>query len=75
MWLTTSRSQLEIAPKLRKPFEGPFLVVRRLDSLLYEIQFNREGVRQVVHHNRLKPYGGANTLPWAKAAVKKLKKH
>ena len=71
VWYATQRSQLHLAPKLRNPFEGPYVVTRCINDLLYEIQFNRQGLRQVVHHNKLKPYRGRKVLRWAKAAVRK----
>ncbi len=71
IWFRTEIGQLDVAPKLRRPFEGPFLVVERLSALLYVIQMGKTKARRVVHHNRLKPYYGDQILPWAKAALKK----
>ena len=31
VWMETDISQLDIAPKLRVPYEGPFMVWRRVD--------------------------------------------
>jgi hypothetical protein len=71
VWYATQRSQLHLSPKLRNPFEGPFVVLKRVNDLLYQVQFERHGDKQVVHHNKLKPYLGDKVITWAKAAVKK----
>ena len=35
VWYATARNQLQMAPKLRKPFEGPFVVLKRINDLVY----------------------------------------
>lgn len=57
--------------KLYNPFEGPFVVVQRLNDLDLVIQFTAKGDQRVVHHNKLKPYEGHKILRWAKKAVSK----
>ena len=74
VWYASEINQLHLAPKLRNPFDGPFVVVKKLNDLLYRVQFNARGVQRVVHHNKLKPYHGSQALNWAKAAVKKAQK-
>ena len=74
IWFLTDGGQLHIAPKLRCPYEGPYLVVERHNSLNYTIQLDAQGRKRVVHHNRLKPYLGDINLKWAKTAIKKVKK-
>ena len=71
VWYATARTQLPVTPKLRKPFEGPFVVLKRVNDLVYLIQFDKKGPTQNVHHNKLKPYHGDTVLKWARAAVKK----
>ena len=70
-WYQTEINQLKFAPKLRRPFEGPYLVIKRFSELVYSIQMNKKGTRKVVHHNRLRPYRGNKTLTWAKTALNK----
>ena len=67
----TEASQLHLAPKLRSPYEGPYLVVEKLSDLAYRIQLDARGKQKAVHHDKLKPYEGRMTLPWAKSALKK----
>jgi hypothetical protein len=74
VWYATARSQLEVTPKLRIAFEGPFLVTRKLSDLDYCIQLNASGSQKIVHHNALEPYRGDQILKWAKAALMNAKK-
>ena len=71
VWYATQKGQLHLTPKLRRTFEGPYVVLKRVNDLLYLVQFNRNGDQKVINHNKLKPYRGEKTLSWAKAAVKK----
>jgi transposase InsO family protein len=73
VWYASALRQLHITPKLRCPFEGPFLITERLNDLNYRVQFNAKGTSRIVHHNKLKPYLGNHTLNWAKAAIRKSK--
>lgn len=74
VWFRTDKSQLLIAPKLRCPYEGPYLLLNRINDLDYVIQFNATGKKQLVHHDRLKPYEGDLKLKWSKQALKKFQK-
>lgn len=69
VWYLTDIGQLHIAPKLRVPYEGPYLVVKKLNDLDYMIQMDEKGKKRVIHHNRLKPYQGSQKLKWAKQAL------
>lgn len=74
VWCLTDISQLDIAPKLRKPYEGPYVVLDRYSKLDYLIQFNDRGKKKVMHHNRLKPYEGNQEPRWAKSALNKYRR-
>ena len=71
MWYQTDIGQLHITPKLRKAYEGPFVVIQKLNDLDYKIQRELNGRKRVVHHNKLKPYGGVIRFKWASTAVKR----
>ena len=71
VWYAGELSQLHLTPKLRSPYEGPFLILKRVNDLNYVVQFNKNGVKKVVHHNKLKPYTGNKVLKWAKPALRK----
>ena len=74
MWYFSDLKQLKTAPKLRRPFEGPYLVMDKINDLDYAIQLDSHKKRKVVHHNKLKPYEGEKTLSWAKAALREFRK-
>ena len=74
VWLRTDKDQLHIAPKLRCAYQGSYLVLHRVNDLNYVIQFNAAGKRQLVHHDRLKPYEGEVRLKWSKNALKTFQK-
>jgi hypothetical protein len=65
--------QLNWAPKLRRPYEGPYLVVWKLSDADYVIQTEKKGKTRVLNHNLLKPYEGRVKLSWADIALKKAK--
>ena len=71
VWWETQHAQLDVAPKLRNPYDGPFLVLRRLNDLTYVLQLDKHGTQRVVHCNKLRPYQGKASLSWARSALKK----
>ena len=75
VWYASEINQLHITPKLRNPYDGPYLVVECITQLNYWVQFNERGTTRVVHYNKLKPYGGTKVLKWAKAALRRSKRN
>ena len=69
VWYASESKQLHMAPKLRVPFQGPYLVLDRLGDLLFKIQLDAKGKQKIVRHDKLKPYEGLYTPPWVKAAL------
>ena len=57
VWMQTDISQLDVTPKLRVPYEGPYMIWRKVGPLDYELYISRDK-KKIVHHNRLKPYLG-----------------
>ena len=57
VWMETDISQLATAPKLRVPYEGPFMIWRKTGPLDYELCISKDK-KKIVHHNKLKPYLG-----------------
>ena len=57
VWMETDISQLATAPKLRVPYEGPFMIWRKAGPLDYELCISKDK-KKIVHHNKLKPYLG-----------------
>ncbi len=70
-WYLTEMGQMGTAPKLRVPYRGPVLVLRQVTSLNYLIQLDAKGTQRLIRHDKLKPYGGQDSLPWARAALRK----
>ena len=65
VWLYNPKRKKGRSPKLQNDvYEGPFLVLKRLDDLTYRIQKGAKCKPKVVHHNRLKPYEGENIPNW-----------
>ena len=73
VWYANSASQIHLAPKLRKTFIGPVIVVERKNDLNYLIQLNTKREFRLVHHNKLMPYGGSSHPSWIKVALRHLK--
>ena len=64
VWLYNPRRRKGLSPKLQYAYEGPYLVVKRLDDLTFRIQRGPKAKAKVVHHNRLKPYLGDGAPDW-----------
>ena len=66
-----SKKKIGLNPKLkREPWKGPFVVMRKISDLLYEISGPTESKKRVMHHDRLKPYY-CDTIPdWVPAVQK-----
>jgi hypothetical protein len=74
VWILSQSKQLNFAPKLRRPYEGPYLVVWKLSDLDYVVHLNQQGKYRVLNHNLLKPYEGSQTLPWANNALRQARR-
>ena len=57
VWMETDIRQLDITPKLRVPYEGPYMIWRKIVPLDYELYISKKE-KKIVQHNRLKPYSG-----------------
>ena len=51
-------SEAGTSPKLHLPWSGPFVVMKRLSDLVYQIQDGPRSRMKIVHHNRLKSHYG-----------------
>jgi hypothetical protein len=59
--------------KLLPKYHGPFLVLQRINDILYRIQVDSSGSQKIVHHDKMKPYHGEE-LSWMRCALKKFQK-
>jgi hypothetical protein len=64
VWLHNPARKVGVCPKLVRPWEGPFLVVKRMSDVTYRIQRNNKSKMKVVHFDRLKPYKGKTGKSW-----------
>ena len=71
VWLHNPRRKKGFSPKLQRPWDGPYLVTKRLSDVTYRIQKGARSKPRVVHHNRLKPYCGENTPTWLSSLSEK----
>jgi hypothetical protein len=59
-------------PKLQYPYEGPFIITKKLSDLNYEIQVSKKGKSRVVHYEKIKNCKA--TVPtWIKKKQEELK--
>jgi hypothetical protein len=58
VWLHNPARIKGRSPKLQSPWEGPYLVVKVLSDIVYQIQRGPQTKTRVVHHDRLKPFSG-----------------
>ena len=62
VWLYNPRRTKGISPKLQKDWEGPYIVVTRINDVVYRIGKGPR-LRKIVHLNRLAPYQGDAAIP------------
>jgi predicted aspartyl protease len=64
VWLNSPRIRKGISKKLTLPWEGPYLIVKKLGDVVLRIQKTSRSLPKVVHANRLKPYLGPPLTAW-----------
>ena len=58
VWLYNPQRKKGVSPKLSRPWQGPFLITKKLNDLVYRIQLGPRQKPKVVHRNRLWLYSG-----------------
>ena len=58
VWLHNPRRQKGYSPKLQRAWEGPYLIVKKINDVIYRISKIPNGKPKVVHQNRLAPFEG-----------------
>lgn len=56
VWLWNPQRKKGISPKLTPAWEGPYVVVKRINDVVYRIQRSPKSKMKVVHLDRLKAY-------------------
>ena len=64
VWLHNPQRKKGKSPKLTRPWQGPYLVIKRINDVVYRIQLNPKSKPKVVHRNRLWRYSGASPPDW-----------
>lgn len=64
VWYYNPQRKVGICPKLQRPWKGPFTVTKKLNDVLYRIQFNQRSKAKIVHHDRLKIYNSRHKPTW-----------
>ena len=64
VWYLYPRRRVGRSPKWASAYTGPYLVVKVLGSLTYQIQRSRRANRQIVHVDKLKRVQGETPEPW-----------
>ena len=61
VWLHVKKTS-----KLGSNWEGPYVIVRKINDIIYQIKKGPRAQPRTVHHNNLKPYKGTNQPSWFK---------
>jgi hypothetical protein len=60
VWLFNRQRKKGRCPKLQPSWEGPFVILTRINDVVYRIQRHPRAKMKVVHLDRLAPYAGDN---------------
>ena len=64
VWFYNPRRRVGFSPCLQRPWEGPYLITKRISDVVYRIQKTSTSKPKVVHHDRLRPYEGRDVPTW-----------
>ena len=64
VWYYQYQRKIGLNPKLQRPWHGPYVVIDKLNDVLYRIKLGPRCKPKVVHHDKLKPYVGENRPTW-----------
>ncbi len=64
VWLFNPQRKKGLSPKLMKPWQGPYLVLKRINDLVYRTQLNPRAKAKIIHRNRLWRYRGDVPPNW-----------
>ena len=66
VWIFSPTRKQGVYPGFMSAWKGPWVVVKKLDDLLYRVQQGPRSKSQVIHVNRLKPYKEEEEPRWFK---------
>ena len=64
VWFYNPKRKKKISPCLQRPWEGPYVVLKRISDVVYRIQKTPQSKPRVIHHDRLRPYEGEAVPTW-----------
>ena len=64
VWFYNPRRRVGFSTCLQRPWEGPYLITKRISDVVYRIQKTSTSKPKVVHHDRLRPYEGRDVPTW-----------
>ena len=64
VWFYNPKRKNKISPCLQRPWEGPYVVLKRIRDVVYRIQKTPKSKPKVIHHDRLRPYNGDAVTTW-----------
>ena len=64
VWLYNPQRKKGVSPKLSQPWQGPYVVTKRINDLVYRIRLGPRQKPKVVHRNRLWAYSGKHPPTW-----------
>ena len=64
VWFYNPKRKKGVSPCLQLPWEGPYLVLKRISDVVYKIQKSPRSKARIIHHDRLRPYHGEKTPTW-----------
>ena len=64
VWLHCPQRKKGVSPKLTRQWQGPYLVTKRINDMVYRVQLRPQTKPKVVHRNRLWKYTGPSPPTW-----------
>ena len=58
VWLYSAVCKKGLSPKLTRPWTGPYVIIKRINDLVYKIKLSAQAKPKIVHRNRLWKYNG-----------------
>ena len=64
VWFYNPQRKKGISPKFQRLWHGPYIVLKKINDVIYRVQLSPHTKPKVIHHNRLAPYQGQNIQNW-----------
>ena len=64
VWFYNPIRKQGLTTKLQRSWKGPYIIIEKLNNVLYKIQEGPKSKSKVVHYDKLKPYLGENKPTW-----------